>query len=120
MSVESHDHGPRKRKETTTRRVEGLDELGHAPAIEFGEMPEIETRAEGRPLGAQNDGSGCGGLEIAEGVHGKEVQRSLLEEGILVGGSADPQVLRLSPPLTLKPERAALLKDALKALEVPA
>ena len=60
------------------------------------------------------------GLEMGPGITAKEVQGALLEQGILVGGSADAAVVRLSPPLTLAPERAQLLKNALQALEVPA
>ena len=58
------------------------------------------------------------GLEMVPEVSAKEVQTALLDQGILAGGSADPQVLRLSPPLTLAPERAQLLQQALASLEV--
>jgi acetylornithine aminotransferase len=58
------------------------------------------------------------GLEIALGVTAREVQTGLLAQGILVGSSNDPQVVRLSPPLTLAPERADTLRQALQNLEV--
>jgi 4-aminobutyrate aminotransferase-like enzyme len=44
----------------------------------------------------------------------------LLEQGVLIGTSDDPQVLRLSPALTLVPSEAKRLADALEALEVKA
>ena len=60
------------------------------------------------------------GLEMVPGVSAREVQAALLEQGILAGGSADPRVLRLSPPLTLAPERALVLRGALESMEVAA
>jgi acetylornithine/succinyldiaminopimelate/putrescine aminotransferase len=58
------------------------------------------------------------GLEIAPGTSARDVQAGLLAQGILVGNSADSQVVRLSPPLTLAPERAETLRQALQNLEV--
>jgi len=60
------------------------------------------------------------GLEMVPGVSAREVQAALLDQGILAGGSVDPRVLRLSPPLTLAPERALRLREALESLEVTA
>lgn len=46
----------------------------------------------------------------------KEVQAALLARDILAGTSADPQVLRLLPPYTLKIEHVDLLRAALEYL----
>ncbi len=46
----------------------------------------------------------------------KEVIAGLRAKGILVGGSADPHVFRLMPPLTLTSEHVAQLAEALGAL----
>jgi len=46
----------------------------------------------------------------------KTVQRELLARGVLVGTSADPNVARLLPPLTLRSEHVALLAGALAEL----
>lgn len=46
----------------------------------------------------------------------KDVQAALLARDILAGTSADPQVLRLLPPYTLKPEHVDLLRAALEDL----
>jgi len=43
----------------------------------------------------------------------KEVSAALLERNILVGGSSDPNVIRLLPPMTLKQEHIQQLLDAL-------
>lgn len=43
----------------------------------------------------------------------KEVSAALLEKGILVGGSSDPKVIRLLPPLTIQQEHIQQLLDAL-------
>jgi len=53
------------------------------------------------------------GLELETGITAKEVRDALLTQDILTGTSNDPQVLRLSPPLTLTPEQAGALLDAL-------
>lgn len=47
----------------------------------------------------------------------KEVLAALLERGILVGGSADPHVVRLLPPLVLEPAHVDLLVSALAEVE---
>jgi acetylornithine/succinyldiaminopimelate/putrescine aminotransferase len=44
----------------------------------------------------------------------KDVQRELLERGILAGTSADPNVLRLLPPFILDESHVRLLQAALK------
>ncbi len=46
----------------------------------------------------------------------KDVQAALLTRDILAGTSADPQVLRLLPPYTLKTEHVDLLRAALEDL----
>jgi acetylornithine/succinyldiaminopimelate/putrescine aminotransferase len=58
------------------------------------------------------------GRELASGVPARAVRDLLLEAGVLVGTSADPSVLRLLPPLTLKPESARRLAQALENMEV--
>jgi len=60
------------------------------------------------------------GLELEPGVKARDVQRGLLEQGVLVGTSKDPAVVRLTPPLTLAPGRVDVLVEALEGLEVPA
>jgi acetylornithine/N-succinyldiaminopimelate aminotransferase len=47
----------------------------------------------------------------------REVHAELLECGILVGTSADSQVLRLLPPYILEEQHVDALRDALKALD---
>ena len=46
----------------------------------------------------------------------KEVQKGLLEHGILAGTSGDPNVVRLLPPYILKEQHVDLLREALAAL----
>ena len=46
----------------------------------------------------------------------KEVQKGLLERGILAGTSGDPNVVRLLPPYILKEQHVDLLREALAAL----
>ena len=43
----------------------------------------------------------------------KEIQQALLERNILAGTSADPKVVRLLPPYTLKEQHVDLLREAL-------
>ena len=45
-----------------------------------------------------------------------EVRNALLEQDILTGGSSDPKVLRLLPPLVLQSAHVARLSDALKSI----
>lgn len=58
------------------------------------------------------------GLELVDGVRATDVRDALLREGVLVGTTNDPRVLRLTPPLSLRPEQAELLGEALERLEV--
>lgn len=60
------------------------------------------------------------GLVVKPELKAVAVRDGLLEQGVLVGTSDDPQVLRLSPALTLVPSDAARLQSALEALEVKA
>jgi acetylornithine aminotransferase/acetylornithine/N-succinyldiaminopimelate aminotransferase len=53
------------------------------------------------------------GVELA--VETKPVQAALLEAGILVGGSSDPRVFRLLPPLTIERGHVDTLAGALAA-----
>jgi acetylornithine/N-succinyldiaminopimelate aminotransferase len=46
----------------------------------------------------------------------REIQSELLECGILTGTAADPQVLRLLPPLILTQDHVDMLRDALREL----
>ena len=46
----------------------------------------------------------------------KDVQKGLLERGILAGTSGDPNVVRLLPPYILKEQHVDLLREALAAL----
>lgn len=56
------------------------------------------------------------GLEFAEKA--APVHKALLERKIITGTSSNPNVLRLLPPLCLKPEEIDLFVDALKAAMV--
>ena len=47
----------------------------------------------------------------------KEVHAELLEQRILAGTSADPNILRLLPPYVLEEEHVDLLRDALASIE---
>ncbi len=47
------------------------------------------------------------GADEAIGTRAKKLKQGLLDAGVLVGGSNDPQVLRLLPPLTLTIEQAS-------------
>ncbi len=58
------------------------------------------------------------GMVLKPGLKGADVRDQLLAQGVLVGTSDDPRVLRLSPPLILEPRAAERLKRALEALEV--
>ena len=59
------------------------------------------------------------GLELAEGLTAKQARDGLLEQGILTGTCWDPQVLRLSPPLTLPGSAVGQLAQALTSLPYP-
>ncbi len=72
--------------------------------------PVVEVRGAGLLLG----------LVLADGVQAGAVRDHLLSRGVLVGTSNDPRVLRLMPPLVLRPEAAQQLAAGLADLEVPA
>ena len=57
------------------------------------------------------------GLETAAGVPARALRDALLERGVLTGCCADPQVLRLCPPLTLGLEQAFSFLEVLDAIE---
>lgn len=56
------------------------------------------------------------GLELEPGVRAADLRDRLLTQGVLTGTCNDPSVLRLSPPLTLRPLAAQRLGDAFEAL----
>jgi acetylornithine/succinyldiaminopimelate/putrescine aminotransferase len=58
------------------------------------------------------------GLVLDEGLAAADVRAELLERGVLVGTSNDPRVLRLSPPLTLRPEHAERFALAFESLSL--
>jgi acetylornithine aminotransferase/acetylornithine/N-succinyldiaminopimelate aminotransferase len=60
------------------------------------------------------------GLVLEEGHSAASVRDRLLDQGVLVGTSDDPRVLRLSPSLTLEPHEAQRLEAALESLTVSA
>jgi acetylornithine/N-succinyldiaminopimelate aminotransferase len=52
-------------------------------------------------------------------AHAAALKKHLLTQHILVGGSGDPTVLRLMPPLNVSPEALEALVAAVHAFEVP-
>lgn len=60
------------------------------------------------------------GLVVKPDTTAAAVRDALLTQGVLVGTSDDPKVLRLSPALTVTPADAQRFGDALEALEVRA
>jgi acetylornithine/succinyldiaminopimelate/putrescine aminotransferase len=75
-------------------------------------------KAANRPPVAAVRGAGLLlGVVLESGLQAPAVRDALLERGVLVGTSNDPRVLRLSPPLTLRPADATRLADALESLE---
>lgn len=60
------------------------------------------------------------GLVVQSNTTAAAVRDALLAQGVLVGTSDDPRVLRLSPALTIEPQHAERFAEALDALEVPA
>jgi acetylornithine/succinyldiaminopimelate/putrescine aminotransferase len=58
------------------------------------------------------------GLVVRAGTTALQVRDALLERGVLVGTSDDPQVARLSPPLVIEPREAERLAAALESIEV--
>jgi len=69
--------------------------------------PVIDVQGEGLLVGLRTS------------VPAKEVVAFLLGRGILAGGSADPHVVRLLPPLVLRREHVDLLVDALRQMPLP-
>ncbi|MBI3820424.1 MAG: aspartate aminotransferase family protein [Planctomycetes bacterium] len=57
------------------------------------------------------------GLVLKNGFKGAEVRDTLLQQGVLVGTSDDPRVLRLSPSLTLRASEVAPLANALASFD---
>jgi acetylornithine aminotransferase len=62
----------------------------------------VEVRGLGFLAGAKIDGDAA------------KVQRALLEKGVVVGTADEPGVLRLLPPLTLRPEHVDRFVPSLK------
>jgi acetylornithine/succinyldiaminopimelate/putrescine aminotransferase len=60
------------------------------------------------------------GLVVNSDTSAAAVRDALLAQGVLVGTSDDPKVLRLSPALTLRPHEAERLARALDSLTVRA
>jgi acetylornithine/succinyldiaminopimelate/putrescine aminotransferase len=56
------------------------------------------------------------GFELEEGLAARDARDALLAEGVLVGLSSDPRVLRITPPLTLEPADVERFGAALRAL----
>jgi acetylornithine/N-succinyldiaminopimelate aminotransferase len=90
--------------------LEGVRAAGEALRRAALRGPVTKVRGEGLLLG----------LELEAGYGAKAVRDALLAEGVLVGTCDDPRILRLCPPLTLRPERAAILGDALELTRSPA
>jgi len=82
--------------------------LGKQLQQAIGKGPVIGVRGAGLLLG----------LEIETGRSAREVRDALLNHGILTGLSNHPQILRLSPALTLAPADVQQLLSALQNLEV--
>jgi acetylornithine aminotransferase/acetylornithine/N-succinyldiaminopimelate aminotransferase len=73
---------------------------------------EIHTQIQEQvgPHGAEVRGKGCLiGLRLDRPA--APVKSALLEQGVLVGTSADPHVLRIMPPLTSTDEDVALFAE---------
>jgi len=92
------------------RRVGAADFLAGVRAT----SAALRAAASRGPVAAVRGAGLLLGLVLAEGVTARALRDALLEEGVLVGTSDDPQVVRLSPPLTLDPVRAADLAPALE------
>ena len=60
------------------------------------------------------------GIGLLRGLHvgkrAKAVKAALLERGYIVGGSSNPETLRIMPPLTLKPKEVAAFGEALREI----
>lgn len=59
------------------------------------------------------------GLKISEPFTARQVRDALLDQGALTGLCNDPQVLRLSPALTLTPADIDVFLQALEAISIP-
>jgi acetylornithine aminotransferase/acetylornithine/N-succinyldiaminopimelate aminotransferase len=88
--------------------VENAASLGAYLTQRLDEVPLAkEVRGVGLLIGLR-----CGGQFGAA----KTLQQALFERGILAGGSDDPAILRLMPPLTLSLQEADILVEALASL----
>lgn len=84
--------------------------LDRIPALEH----EVRQRCVGDVVTAVQGRGLLLGLRCS--VPAKGVVSALLEEGILVGGAADPHIVRLLPPLTIESEHIARLAEALRTV----
>ena len=56
-------------------------------------------------------------LGLKAGAHAAALKKKLQEQRILVGGSSDPEVLRLMPPLTVSTQAVATLVAAIRGFQ---
>jgi len=97
----------------TLETLERIDAPAHARAIEedlrrrLASRPDLVLRGRGLLLGLEARG------------RGEALRAYLLERGILVGGSRDPDVVRLMPPLVVARRDVARLAAALLAFPSP-
>jgi len=90
--------------------LEVLESPGFLQAVEArGE--EVATRCVLGPVQSVHGMGLLRGLRCSRPA--REVQAALLEKGILVGTSSDPQVVRVMPPLTITEGEVARLRAAL-------
>jgi acetylornithine/N-succinyldiaminopimelate aminotransferase len=98
----------------TLETVIGEDLAGRATALE----PFIRARLDGLPHLQEIRGLGLL-LGLRLDIEAKPIQEALLERGIIIGTSADPQVLRLMPPLIVEEAHithlAAVLNEVLNS-----
>ena len=89
------------------------------------ELPGERARAPRWPCGRRSRARpvvqvrGAGlllGLVLERGFTATAVRDALLAQGVLVGTSNDPRVVRLSPPLVLRPAQAARLAEAMQTV----
>jgi acetylornithine aminotransferase len=90
---------------------------------EEGLMENVRTvsrmLAEACPIGPVTGIQGSGFLiGMRCGENAAQVKNQLLARNILVGNSADPEVLRLMPPLILERKHMQLLIDSLSDIPV--
>jgi acetylornithine aminotransferase/acetylornithine/N-succinyldiaminopimelate aminotransferase len=94
--------------EAVLETIEADDLMARAGAI------HRQVRAAAAPHVAEVRGKGCLiGLRFDRPV--APIIDALREHGVLVGGSADPEVMRLMPPLTATDADVAEFADALAA-----